>query len=651
MSYAGLPAGFSVAEKPKSAQYHGLPEGFQVQDDKGNGWGDALLKAPAGAINEIGGALKGAGSFLASLPDDPLGYKIGRAVAAAPEAIGHAVGDTIQYARNLSPPQFQGNAPSLGTGAAQDHPWLAMVAGDNDPMKQMVAQHPLALVGDAAMAAGLTGPGRAALGGLADAATVIPRKVGHYIADLAPANRAENALLTASKATPGSDAQTLAAALEQNRSPVAGVNYSAAQATQDPAITQLEKGSRMNRDQRPAWAQFDTGQNTALFNALHGATASATDEALGAARGARDAKMKYNRQAALALAEQGGLEPGAFAAPKIVPGDPPLIPRESIGPHGERVIDIPDANARPPVKDTLANAGQFSLEPDAQDRAGLFAAPVRNAMESELGGPRGALPSVQRLVGWLNKPDTLQTPGRAYEARKVISDALNAKVGVPLDELGASVKSAGVSSGALKGSIDTALDKASGGLWQQYLDGFAASSKDVNSTQALNNIRSELEDKINGGAVDGNGNPKITRAYLKQVIERNSTNKYGDLILPGAKNQLDNIMSAAQQMEAPQLNYRMAATGGGGSDTASNAALIGANHLVRALGPVGRLAAAIPGFGETGGATQLAALLQNPTEAAQALRTAAAREASRRGARSSGLRPALLAAALNSQQQ
>lgn len=626
---------------------------FDAKMGLGPTFGDALAAAPGGAINEIGklpGMISGAAKFLYS--DGTNGTLAGRLVDAAKAAPGAAMNAALapmQYMRNLSPPEMRGSAPMLPGGEAENHPFLAMGAGDTAPIKQQIAEHPLALAGDAMMGMSATAPGRALLGRGADLAMTPVRAGTRAIADMVPARRAQNALLTAARATPGSDVQALADALQANHEPIPGVTLSAAQATQSPGIAQLEKGSRINPNQSPGWAQFDTGQNTGVFNAVNRVVSPATEEALNNARVARDAATRYDREGALALADQGSLEPGALTAPKVTPREPPLVPRESYGPHGERIIDIPDANARAPIKDTLTAAGQRGLEPDGLDRSGVFVAPVRDAMDRELNGPRGALPSVQHLINWLNKPGTLQAPGRAYEARKVISDALNAKVGVPLDELGASVKSAGVSSGALKGSIDTALDRASGGMWQQYLDSFRNASPDVNILQALSNIREDLARKIEDGAVDGNGNPKLSRAYLKQIIERHSTNKFGDVILPGPMGQLDTILNTAQQMEAPQLNYRMAATGGGGSDTASNLALSGAQHLAGALGgPMARTAiTTMHGLGANRGATMLADLLQNPRNAAAALRTAADREAARRALRSSGITPAALAAALH----
>jgi len=617
--------------------------------------GNALAGSPSGAIEQLGKVpdiISGAAKYLYS--DGTNGTLAGRLMdtaKAVPGALADEAGGMLQYMRNLSPENMRGSAPTLPGGEAKDHPYLAAMAGDSAPILNDIEHKPLTLIGDALMGMGATAPGRAMLGKGADLAMTPVRGTVRAIRDMTPTRRAQIDLLNASRAG-GSDPQTIAALLEGKQSPVPGVNLSAAQTAQNSGMAQLEKASRGNPAASPMWTNFDTAQNTGMFNALSDIVNPADDVAVATARTARDDATKYNRQTALALAEQGQLESGALTPPKVAPKEAPLAPRESIGPHGERIIDIPDPNARPPINDTLGAAGQPGLETSAADRGQLYLKPVQQAMDTQLGGARGALPSVQRLVDWLKKPGTLDTPERAYEARKVIADSLNAKTGVPLDELGSSVKSAGVSAKALKTSIDSALNDASGGIWQDYLDGFKANSKDVNSVEALNDIRAELEARVAGkGANDLAGNPKLTRSYINWVIEKADKSKYGPRIAPDIKSKLNDIRKTAQDIEAPLANYRAGATGGGGTDTAATLALAGANHLATAVGgPLARTAmATMQGIGANRGATMLADLLQNPRNAATALRTAAERERLRAAVRSSGITPAALAAALNAQ--
>lgn len=598
MSYAGLPAGFSVQPaQQKQVAFAGLPQGFEVNHaDQAPGWGEALLAAPGAALGEIADTAKGAGQFIASLPEDPLGNKLSRALKAAPGAIAHDIGGMLQYARELSPPDLRGTAPSLGNGAPDAHPWMSLANGNTDPMKDAVATRPLGLAADVASVMGLTGPGRAVLGKGADLMMAGPRKVVRSIADLTPASRAENRLLEAARQS--NDPNVIAALLEGNKSPVPGVSFSAAQATQDPGITALERQSRINPNTAPGWANFDAGQNTSMFNALHAIVNPADDGAISAARMTRDDATRAHRMTAEALADQGSLEPGAG--------------REGMNLHAD---------------------------------------PVREAVAAQLAGRQGAVPGVPKVADYVLKNIATGTEpaGATYEVRKVLADALNKKVGISPSELESSVKSARVSTGVIKSAIDDALDKASGGQWRQYLDAFAANSKDVNSVEALNKIRADLAEKIAGGATDLNGSPRITRAFLKQTIESNSANKYGPTIAPEIKSKLDDILETAQKLEAPQANYRISASGGG-SNTASDLALTGATHLAKALGPVGRIAMSvgekIGGLGEAGGATRIAGILQSPQDAAKAIRTAVAREAQRKAKKSSGVTPATLAGLL-----
>ena len=592
------PPGFSL-DQPMPPP----PPGFSLDaaaPASGPSWLDTAAKVVSNAGGEIADTAKAAANFVESLPTDPLGYKIARAIKAAPGAALDYAGGALQYARNLSPENQRGDWPTLPGGEAENHPYLALANLNTAPMQKYAVEHPLALVGDVAGAAGMTSAGRAALGKIADVATYIPSKTVQTIADMTPSSRASNALLSAAASTK-TDPSVLAALLEKNKSTVPGVDYSAAQATQNPGIAQIEKGSRMNPALGPAWAQFDTGQNTGLFNALQNVVAPATDEAVALAQSARNNATQYSRKAALALADQGSLEAGT-----------------------------------------------------SRDAAGTFAGPIRAQVNQQMAGEAAANPAARSLANFVLGPNNIPsegaTAGRAYETRKILTGSLNKNVGINPSEIEAAAKSAGATTGAIKGAIDESLNKASGGMWQQYLDEFKASSKDVNSIQALNDIRSDLAKKIEGGAIDSNGNPKITRAYLKQVIEKNSTNKYGDLILPGPKSELNNILNTAQQIEAPQANYRLAATGGVGSDTVANAALIGGSHLMGGLGPIARAGLSLLPTGEVGGTARLAALLQSPTDAASALRAAAARAAARK-AGSSGVNPAAIAALLSQYNQ
>lgn len=578
------------------------PDAF-LGKKKSRSWKDVLADAPKAAFGEIGDAVKGAGDFVASLPEDPLGYKIGRAIKAAPGAIANQAGGMMQYVRNLSPENMRGSAPAFPGGEAENHPWMALAAGDTEPMKQHIAEKPLGLLADAVMAAGVTGPGRAMLGSGADLAMAGPRGLGRAIANMTPARRAETALMDAGQRSGSPDA--LVAALRGPGSNVPGVGLSAAQTAPVPELIQLERGSRINPRTSPAWANFDAGQNTGMFGALEGIVGPADDAAVQAARAARDAATAHGRQAATMIADQGSMEPFSNV--------PHTVARENI------------------------------------------AAPIRETVARELESAHGAAAGAERTGDYVarNVGQGSEPAARTYEVRKTLSDALNSRAGLDLGDIKSSVKSADAMSRSIVSSIDRELDRASGGVWSDYLESYRANSPGVNSTVALNRIREDLADVVRNGATDLNGNPKLTRAKLGQIIERHATNDWGAVIEPGAQARLDALRDTAQRIEAPQANYRASATGGG-SNTAHDLALTGASHFAHMI-PGGRLVAALArgagSLGEGAGATRLAEMLQNPAATSTALETAIQREAARRSRRSSGITPAALAAALAAQPQ
>lgn len=141
--------------------------------------GSALMAAPGAAMSELGSAAKAAGNFVASLPSDPLGYKIGRALKAAPGAAMDASNGMMQYMRNLSPPEMRGSAPMLPGGEAKNHPFLALAAGDTAPIKQQIAERPLRLAGDIASVIPMSGVAR-----LPEIAAKIPMEAAPTIAAL-----------------------------------------------------------------------------------------------------------------------------------------------------------------------------------------------------------------------------------------------------------------------------------------------------------------------------------------------------------------------------------------------------------------------------------------------------------------------------------
>lgn len=553
-------------------------------------WGEAFKAAPGAALHQVGSAIETGANAIAHPIDTAV--NVAKGVAGLPGALIDEAGGMVQYARNLSPPELRGSAPEMKGGEAEKHPYLALMAADTAPMRQQIATKPLNVAMDAAALTGSTAAGRAAFGRVSDLALAPGRRLGRAVRDLSPERRAQSALRDAAQES--GDPQLLARLLEQNRSAVPGMELSASQATFDPHLTALERRSRMT--QGPSWTNFDTGQNTALYNALDSVVGHADDAALQGAKDTRAAATHYDREAALALANQGSLEAGA-----------------------------------------------------GYEGMGLFNQPAARAVRDEMAGPRGVNPSVTRVGDWMQGTVLpRREAGATYEARKIISDALNKNAGIDTGDLASGIKSAGVSSQGVKSAIDTGLNRATGGMWQQYLDAFREGSATVDDMRALNRIREDLISK-EGGLVDMAGSPKLTRAFLQRTIQKHAETKYGPAFSADTERRLNDILHTAQTMEAPQANFRGAVTGGGGSNTPADLALAGGEHLLTRMIPGGRLVAgaarAIGGLGENAGATRLANLLQSQTDAGAALRAALARDAAR-ARRSTGRKQAALAAAL-----
>jgi len=498
------------------------------------------------------------------------------------------------------------------------------------------------------------------------------------LADLLPANRAENALLDASRIT--STPQQVVSDLRNSDSGVPGVDLSAGQATLDSGIIQLERANQMHPSASPQWAGFKSQQNSQLYGAMRDIVNPYDDAAFRAAQQARATATDPMRAAAFSLANQGGLEPSAGfggwedLSAAHYPADPiarqAQIAQEQAATEAARTqqnVNTPGVAGPGFTMTDPATAaanrvgqqiGQVGLESPAADRAELFGTagvqPLRDLAAQEMAGPRGVNAGVSRLADLLNRTaDQTSTAGAETigEARRTITQALSARAGQPLSEQGSAIKSAGAASTGAVGMMDSILNHASGGMWGDYLDAFREHSADVNSIEALRNIRNDLADKVTGGAIDLSGqNPISTRAAINQIIESNSTGKYGDLIAPNIQARLDAVRTASQRIEAP--NFVKMAIAGGGPGTAADLANLMARHSLSALpggGIIGQAAGYIGNALDRAGATQLAGLLQNPDKAADAIQNAMRREGQRGVNVRQSIPPAALAAILSGQ--
>ena len=414
---------------------------------------------------------------------------------------------------------------------------------------------------NAIMAGGLSGAGQAAYAG--------GRGAGRFISDKLSATGIGQDLLKAASKGKKSIAELLQQ-LDTSRPNTPGLRLTAAQATQEPYITQLERINRGIQDASPSWVDNEALQTSAVYDEVSGLVRGA-DQQLAGAREARAIASDPLRVSALEKANQ----------------------QDQIFRTGARDLAL----------------GQLEGVAGANPGASKLATMVLNVVKEQ--GEEGALkygqPSAERL----------------YSVRKNIGDALKPK-GITLSEMEASAKDAGVYAKDLKKGVDNVLNDASGGEWQKYLDAFKAGSKDVNSAEALNEIRKELLEQVGPSkGINQNGSPIITRSFLARLIGKYGTGPYGDKLSPTARKALENVRKDLQRIESPQANYRGAAAPSGtgtASDAAALASALGApNFLTRGLSTGYNF---LSKAGSEGRAKYLAKLLQDQDAAARGIRAA-----------------------------
>lgn len=213
----------------------------------------------------------------------------------------------------------------------------------------------------------------------------------------------------------------------------ADLPVSAAQASGDARLAQLEAGSRSRPSTQPAWADFDAAQNSARYEAVQRMAPS--DLRLQRLERTRELATRPGREAALSEAAQRG----GFAEPVVQ--------------HAQGLLE--GATGANPAVESLAKYVQRTLGTDA--------------------------------VGAV-------TPQRLYEVRKVLASKLNGPAAVG-DELSAAAKGARREAQGLISAIDDAIDATSSGQWRPYLSEYAKRSAPVTSGRALQDIAGKISDK------------------------------------------------------------------------------------------------------------------------------------------------------------
>lgn len=199
-----------------------------------------------------------------------------------------------------------------------------------------------------------------------------------------------------------------------------------------------------------------------------------------------------------------------------------------------------------------------------------FHTPVQERLQNVLNGPSGSNPSTQKVVNYvMNELGNGITPERLYTVRKVLADRLEGPMSPGIDELGSAAKGAQRDTMSIINSIDAALNQASGGKWQKYLDRYSAMSDPVTSAKAQGRIWDTMTDTGAPQTAGVTGPvPAITGTRLGNVMAREGQNDFGSTLSTEAQKGLDDLLGAIRSNETLMKNIKLAGTSGGGPTTA-----------------------------------------------------------------------------------
>jgi hypothetical protein len=367
----------------------------------------------------------------------------------------------------------------------------------------------------------------------------------------------------------GEEAGNVAAAAERRIAERAGqsragraIPESLAEATGSVRAGQIE--SKLGRDEatNEAWAAFKRAQNAARMEAIESATREA--EQLAGRDAVRGAVTDPMRESALKVAgrDQWFHRPAVDAVERVMAGD------SSANPAVRRVADF-----------------------------------VRSSMDE----------SAERAI----------TPGRLYEVRKVLIDKLQGPSQIG-DELSAAVKGADRETMALVRGIDEALNNASGGRWQRYLDTHTAASRPVDQARAAQELRNVFRVE---GIPELGGAPEVTATRLSRALEasRGGSRDFPLELSPSARGGISEVQEGLTRANEVQKARKLAGTAGGGSQTSTDLALDSLASRIGGSQEKGIVSAIMHTFrraADDAAKEELTRLLQDPRAAAAAIRAA-----------------------------
>jgi hypothetical protein len=216
---------------------------------------------------------------------------------------------------------------------------------------------------------------------------------------------------------------------------------------------------------------------------------------------------------------------------------------------------------------------------------------------------------------------TAITPERLYEVRKVLADKLNGPHVIG-DELSAATKGAQRETMALINGIDQALDRASGGKWQQYLNRYQDKSRPVNASRAARDARAVFAEP---GIPDVGGAPEVTLNRLRTAQQAGQSGfdpRVTDFS-PKAQRTLQAIEDQYVRAQEPAKVRKLVGSQGGGSQTSTDIEAALRSLTTGHGGAISKVVEFFTRGSDVAMRTELSRLLQNPREAAAAIRAAA----------------------------
>ena len=144
----------------------------------------------------------------------------------------------------------------------------------------------------------------------------------------------------------------------------------------------------------------------------------------------------------------------------------------------------------------------------------------------------------------LESPDV--HPLDLYARRKALSDALNNKSPLTMDELTNAAKNQRREATILKQSIDEGLNQASGGKWSDYINTHREGMKPINDVEAWQAVAKRFENKPE----IEQGIPRVTPAALRQAISNETFSRDNrDLLLPKSRKEANAMIQTLNAME------------------------------------------------------------------------------------------------------